>query len=134
MSCRLVLVLIFFVSILLKFVASTGGSGEQQCTIDVGKEERMNRVRANILNQLGLSEAPPNPKVPVFVSEEKIAEFDALQNTMGIFPKKDDGPCTIPTTFAREKRAFSPLKAEAIRTSRHNFEYGKEKKEKKLRV
>ena len=96
---------------------------EGTCNIDVSKEERMKRIRANIINQMGLSEEPENPTVPIYVSEEKISELHAVQMSMGISLNNEDS-CIETAEFAREKRAFRPHKASTIESNPNSFHTG----------
>ncbi len=117
--CRL---LCLTVSLLCLGTVRTLSPQEGTCTIDVSKEERVKRIRANIVNQMGLSEEPDNPKVPIVVPEEKIAELRAVQNAMGTLSTAKDKSCIVPADFAREKRVFSPTKASTIKSDSYRFD------------
>ncbi len=92
---------------------------EGTCNVDVSTKERLKRIGANVLNQMGLSEPPENPKVPVFVPPEKEAEFHALQESIGTFTETE--PCAEPAGFAREKKTFFPVEAEALASNPRDY-------------
>ena len=107
--------------LLLVSIECAFSQDESTCTVDVSERERITRIGANIVNQLGLPEAPENPKGPVLVPQSKIDEFHVLQETSGVFIDSEEA-CAQPEVFAVEKRAFLPNRAEAYPSDPKYFE------------
>lgn len=114
------------VALLVRLVSAQTNGGV--CSVPLSKQERMNRVGANILDQMGLSKAPENPKVPVLLKPEKMEEFKLLERTLGVKKDEEDSPpatCTDAMAFARRKTTFSASDvAIPERTNTWKYDYG----------
>lgn len=102
-----------FVSFILIIISAIGAAqffADKRCNVQTSVDNRIERLKLNILNKLGLRKIPLPPGDSLIPPSNTMENFKAVQMVDEI-RSRDDKPCTLANALSTSMVASSPITA-----------------------